>query len=95
MLYRNKHTNNLMETLKTILILVIGLPIGLTLTAAICLVSSLLWLIYLPWKLYNYIFVNDEESIQSFEEFIYACYGLGGVCTAIPLITVLGDETID
>lgn len=81
-----------MNTLKKFLVLVIGLPIGLILTTMICTLTVGLWLIFLPWKLIDYAFKINSENLQIFEEFIFACYGLGGLCTIVPL-TMLGDET--
>lgn len=83
-----------MDIIKTILILVFGIPLGLILMAAIWVVASSLWLIFLPWKILDYVFEAESEALLTFEEFIFTCYGLGAICILIP-IEVLGDETID
>ena len=83
-----------MEQLKLILTLMFGLPIGLTMTAVICIFASLLWLIFIPWKAFDYVLKCESEALKTFEEFIFVCYALGGACTIL-VLAVIGDDTID
>ena len=65
-------------------------PVGVLVCIALLIISSILWVPYLIaalidlllWKVFD---KDIREGVNSFEEFIFACYGFAALMVFLPL----------
>ena len=81
-----------MNTIRKILVAVIGFPIGIVLALIIGISASLIWPIYIIGLLIDKLIrsftkkeKNEDNILNSIIEFIFACYGFAGLFLLLPL----------
>ena len=88
-----------MNTIRKILVAVIGFPIGIVLALCIGVSASLIWPIYIIGLLIDKLIKsftkkeqNENNILNSIVEFIFACYGFAGLFLLLPLMLFEPNE---